>query len=257
MEFSGLEISKFWFFTCLLISFFPLYLYYVHWDTRLSLKDHWYFIPEIIFATAISTRVIVSILASIKKKPGCDCFQAAALYVDAGVSIPAVPVLLSRCPRFFGYFMITFSILGGMIMLGGQVFSIGKSLRIGALNSLVLGAFLLGYLQISHFICRIYYARLMNAWLLRRIDQLPMMDLEDVVVQRPRVDLSTFQTRLTVLMHASSADCVICSEAFTLDEQVTLLPCAHFFHQTCAEAWLCRVSSCPLCRRPVSLSPLR
>ncbi|KAI1506551.1 hypothetical protein F5X99DRAFT_7607 [Biscogniauxia marginata] len=44
-------------------------------------------------------------------------------------------------------------------------------------------------------------------------------------------------------------DCAICTEEFTLGEDVRVLPCNHKFHPTCVDPWLVNVSgTCPLCR---------
>ncbi|EFW98674.1 ring finger domain protein [Grosmannia clavigera kw1407] len=43
--------------------------------------------------------------------------------------------------------------------------------------------------------------------------------------------------------------CSICTEDFTVGEDVRVLPCNHKFHPTCVDPWLVNVSgTCPLCR---------
>ncbi|KAK5661512.1 hypothetical protein OQA88_11416 [Cercophora sp. LCS_1] len=43
--------------------------------------------------------------------------------------------------------------------------------------------------------------------------------------------------------------CSICTEDFTVGEDVRVLPCDHKFHPTCIDPWLINVSgTCPLCR---------
>lgn len=42
--------------------------------------------------------------------------------------------------------------------------------------------------------------------------------------------------------------CVICLHAFEMNDDVTALPCAHFFHRECVSKWLLeRCRSCPIC----------
>ncbi|TKA79533.1 hypothetical protein B0A49_00378 [Cryomyces minteri] len=50
--------------------------------------------------------------------------------------------------------------------------------------------------------------------------------------------------------------CTICQSSFEAEEVAVTLPCAHEFHEACAEHWLTesRNGSCPLCREPL-LSP--
>lgn len=51
-----------------------------------------------------------------------------------------------------------------------------------------------------------------------------------------------------------SADepCAICLSPFERGEDVKQLPCAHFYHPECIDAWLERDVTCPLCKQPVA-----
>ena len=63
-----------------------------------------------------------------------------------------------------------------------------------------------------------------------------------------------------VLSHTRSTDrhtprtvvyvstCCVCIEDFSLGEKVTRLPCGHLLHRPCAEMWLGRHCTCPVCR---------
>jgi hypothetical protein len=47
------------------------------------------------------------------------------------------------------------------------------------------------------------------------------------------------------------AECAICKDGVELDTEVTMLPCEHWFHFDCIEAWLSRHNTCPNCRRSI------
>lgn len=47
------------------------------------------------------------------------------------------------------------------------------------------------------------------------------------------------------------AECSICMEAVDLGTEVTVLPCTHWFHFPCIEAWLNQHNTCPHCRRGI------
>ncbi|KAJ6096500.1 RING finger domain protein [Penicillium sp. IBT 16267x] len=48
-----------------------------------------------------------------------------------------------------------------------------------------------------------------------------------------------------------SAECSICMDMVELGTEVTVLPCTHWFHFTCIEAWLIQHNTCPHCRRSI------
>lgn len=50
------------------------------------------------------------------------------------------------------------------------------------------------------------------------------------------------------------AECAICKDTVELHTEVTILPCEHWFHFDCIEAWLSRHNTCPNCRRSISPS---
>ncbi|RHZ57101.1 putative RING finger domain protein [Aspergillus thermomutatus] len=47
------------------------------------------------------------------------------------------------------------------------------------------------------------------------------------------------------------AECSICMEPVELGTEVTVLPCKHWFHFPCIEAWLSQHNTCPHCRRGI------
>jgi E3 ubiquitin-protein ligase RNF115/126 len=51
------------------------------------------------------------------------------------------------------------------------------------------------------------------------------------------------------------AECSICMDSVELGEQVTVLPCKHWFHDACITAWLNEHDTCPHCRKGISQQP--
>ncbi|KAI9706972.1 MAG: hypothetical protein M1820_004559 [Bogoriella megaspora] len=47
------------------------------------------------------------------------------------------------------------------------------------------------------------------------------------------------------------AECSICMDEVTLDDTVRVLPCKHWFHPDCIEAWLKEHDTCPHCREGI------
>lgn len=48
------------------------------------------------------------------------------------------------------------------------------------------------------------------------------------------------------------AECSICMDNVELDNEVTVLPCNHWFHGDCVTAWLKEHDTCPHCRKPIT-----
>lgn len=48
------------------------------------------------------------------------------------------------------------------------------------------------------------------------------------------------------------AECSICMDDVVLNQEVTTLPCQHWFHGDCVTAWLKEHDTCPHCRKPIS-----
>ena len=48
------------------------------------------------------------------------------------------------------------------------------------------------------------------------------------------------------------AECSICMDRVDLGTEVTVLPCNHWFHETCVKSWLSEHDTCPHCRRGIS-----
>lgn len=54
------------------------------------------------------------------------------------------------------------------------------------------------------------------------------------------------------------SDCSVCLSEFEEDENLRLLPkCNHAFHLPCIDTWLVSHTSCPMCRAPIVVDPLR
>jgi hypothetical protein len=43
-------------------------------------------------------------------------------------------------------------------------------------------------------------------------------------------------------------ECVICTDEYEVDDIVTILPCGHMHHSNCIMGWLCKHTTCPVCR---------
>lgn len=57
-----------------------------------------------------------------------------------------------------------------------------------------------------------------------------------------------------MLGDSGKAECSICMDEVQLDEVVSQLPCSHWFHPPCIEAWLGEHDTCPHCRKGISES---
>lgn len=47
-------------------------------------------------------------------------------------------------------------------------------------------------------------------------------------------------------------ECSVCMDDVGVGEEMVFLPCNHWFHETCASAWLSEHDSCPICRKSTS-----
>ncbi|KAH8723648.1 hypothetical protein GQ44DRAFT_620018, partial [Phaeosphaeriaceae sp. PMI808] len=48
------------------------------------------------------------------------------------------------------------------------------------------------------------------------------------------------------------AECSICMDEVNIGEEVTLLPCKHWFHHSCVSVWLSEHDTCPHCRKGIT-----
>ncbi|KAH7313088.1 hypothetical protein BKA65DRAFT_412168, partial [Rhexocercosporidium sp. MPI-PUGE-AT-0058] len=46
-------------------------------------------------------------------------------------------------------------------------------------------------------------------------------------------------------------ECSVCMDDVTTGVEVVVLPCAHWFHEACASAWLSEHNTCPICRKGI------
>lgn len=47
------------------------------------------------------------------------------------------------------------------------------------------------------------------------------------------------------------AECTICIDDLNKGDEVTVLPCSHWFHGECVTLWLKEHNTCPICRAPI------
>ncbi|EWM24570.1 e3 ubiquitin-protein ligase [Nannochloropsis gaditana] len=52
-------------------------------------------------------------------------------------------------------------------------------------------------------------------------------------------------------VESNSTSCAVCISEYAPDEDVRLLPCAHYFHASCVDEWLKVNASCPTCRASI------
>ncbi|XP_073677104.1 RING finger protein 148 isoform X2 [Garra rufa] len=50
------------------------------------------------------------------------------------------------------------------------------------------------------------------------------------------------------VVESEDMSCVVCTDSFKLNEQVTVLPCRHLYHKKCIEPWLLDHPTCPMCK---------
>jgi hypothetical protein len=56
----------------------------------------------------------------------------------------------------------------------------------------------------------------------------------------------------TVSLHGFYSDrCVVCLMDFEEEEEITHLPCQHYFHSLCITKWLQLRDACPLCQKSI------
>ncbi|KAL8975522.1 MAG: hypothetical protein Q9197_000260 [Variospora fuerteventurae] len=63
--------------------------------------------------------------------------------------------------------------------------------------------------------------------------------------------LPTKKVEKDMLGTDGKAECSICMDNVELDDEVTVLPCQHWFHGDCVGAWLKEHDTCPHCRQGI------
>ncbi|KAB5540398.1 hypothetical protein GE09DRAFT_255128 [Coniochaeta sp. 2T2.1] len=53
------------------------------------------------------------------------------------------------------------------------------------------------------------------------------------------------------------AECTICIDELKVGDEVTVLPCKHWFHGECVTLWLKEHNTCPICRTPIEANSNR
>lgn len=205
----------------------------------------------------VLVRCLVSVIATLQKRPGCDCFRAAALYIEAGHPVgPHLPAI-SRIPRYIGHINGILAVGFGLAaVLGTSRFSAAIPLRTEGLLLLCFASMLFSATQRTHWICESYF-QVLRIILVRRMTELEGLgEMTDVEPDRPPVDVSPYRNQIAEDARQRIPECPICTDAFTEGETIARLPCEHIFHEGCLATWLRQVPSCPFCRQHVHVLPL-
>jgi len=64
--------------------------------------------------------------------------------------------------------------------------------------------------------------------------------------------LPTKQVGREMMGNDGKAECSICMDNVEIGDEVTVLPCNHWFHGQCVTAWLKEHNTCPHCRKSIS-----
>ena len=64
--------------------------------------------------------------------------------------------------------------------------------------------------------------------------------------------LPTRKVEKNMLGSDGKAECSICMDNVEIGDEVTILPCSHWFHGTCVSAWLKEHDTCPHCRKGIA-----
>lgn len=69
--------------------------------------------------------------------------------------------------------------------------------------------------------------------------------------------LQTKRVDREMLGDDGKAECSICMDNVEIGNEVTVLPCNHWFHGDCVASWLREHNTCPHCRKPIPSSSER
>lgn len=67
--------------------------------------------------------------------------------------------------------------------------------------------------------------------------------------------LPTRKVEASMMGNDGKAECSICMDNVEIDDEVTVLPCNHWFHGACVTAWLKEHDTCPHCRKGITQPP--
>ena len=66
--------------------------------------------------------------------------------------------------------------------------------------------------------------------------------------------LRTKQVDREMMGNEGKAECSICMDNVEIGDEVTVLPCNHWFHGQCVKSWLGEHDTCPHCRKSITQS---
>jgi hypothetical protein len=83
------------------------------------------------------------------------------------------------------------------------------------------------------------------------MEQHPTSNAPGPATQEALAHLGKKKVDKEMLGSDGKAECSVCMDDVQLDEEVSVLPCKHWFHEACVTAWLKEHNTCPICRTGV------
>lgn len=224
----------------------------MNWSHDLTFAGLWYLIPEIIFGSLLLLWMVTAGLASYRREPACTCYRAVTLYLDSGVPVNLDPKLLRRIPVFIGRALILLFLLTSIPSLYFMIV-VQLDLRARLMHLVCTTSGLFGIMQTRHTVCSLFYTMAALQLAGRQLQDAFDRDGLEARDHGP-VDMTPYRRPITDLERAREDSCAICTDCFSRHEEISALPCGHMFHEVCAESWIRRAASCPLCRTEVAVN---
>ena len=149
--------------------------------------------------------------------------------------------ITNRPPRTFGNFMVG----GGIQPPGAQNPGLGGGL--GDIFSFLLGP---GGLNAAHGDA-VYTQEGLDRIITQLMEANPQSNAAPPASESAIRKLEKKKLDRQMMGDSAKVECTICIDEMHLGDEVTVLPCKHWFHGECVVLWLKEHNTCPICRSPI------